>query len=327
MGPRIVNDITILCRYMLAVIDCFSKFLWLFSLPAKEPRLVAECLITVFDRFGFGPPKILQSDNGPEFVGSLVKDLQKRYNMQIINGKPYTPRIQGVVERQNQTVGVMMDKYEQLCWKEGKSFDWSDNLVLASLCRQYNTSYHTAVKMTPFEALFGRKPRRTFLGATFDPENVVEAEVEENGTLHPYSAADEEMDDIAHPSGNRLLLSPGIRDAVALRQRYMVEAKRNIGKNAQRIAKQGSSGTSEVFEVGDTVRAEVIFNVKARRGAKAKYTRRPAIVTKVYKKEDGSRSHIYDVRLLDGDKRVETRVSVSKLKRRIVVPSELDLGF
>ncbi len=29
-----------------------------------EIQFVAECLITLFDRFGFGPPKILQSDNG-----------------------------------------------------------------------------------------------------------------------------------------------------------------------------------------------------------------------------------------------------------------------
>jgi transposase InsO family protein len=68
-------------RFILSVIDCFSKFLWLFALPTKEAHHVAECLVTIFDRYGFDAPNILQSDNGTEFCNLLITELKKKYNI------------------------------------------------------------------------------------------------------------------------------------------------------------------------------------------------------------------------------------------------------
>jgi transposase InsO family protein len=102
-------------KYVLAVIDCFSKFLWLFALQQKEEQYVCEALITVFERFGYGPPAILQSDNGTEFVNGCIKYLQEMFGYTIINGKPYTPKHQGTVERVNYTYGVLLNKYEVEC--------------------------------------------------------------------------------------------------------------------------------------------------------------------------------------------------------------------
>jgi len=49
----------------------------LFPLERKEEQLVAEALITVFSRMGFGPPTILHSDNGHEFCNSVILQLKK----------------------------------------------------------------------------------------------------------------------------------------------------------------------------------------------------------------------------------------------------------
>lgn len=141
---------------MLAIIDCFSKFLWLFAIPRKEASMVAECLFTVIARFGVGPPEELQSDNGTEFSNELVEDLAARFNIKTIKSAPYSPNVQGVVERQNLTIGKMLEKYKELCHSEKRIFNWSDNLVLSSICWEYNTSYHSSIKMTPFECFFGR---------------------------------------------------------------------------------------------------------------------------------------------------------------------------
>jgi hypothetical protein len=46
--------------------DHFTKFSWLYALPSKEASGVAINLRNLF--YTFGPPKILQSDNGKEFV-------------------------------------------------------------------------------------------------------------------------------------------------------------------------------------------------------------------------------------------------------------------
>jgi hypothetical protein len=77
------------------------------------------------------------------------------------------------VERQNQTIGIQMLKYKEVRASEGKSFNWSDNLVLGTLMKQYNRSYHSTVRMTPYEALFGRTPRNS---AVQRPQNLEEAE-------------------------------------------------------------------------------------------------------------------------------------------------------
>lgn len=53
-------------KFIMHVKDHFTKFSWLFALPSKEANNVATHLRNIF--YTFGPPKILQSDNGKEFV-------------------------------------------------------------------------------------------------------------------------------------------------------------------------------------------------------------------------------------------------------------------
>jgi hypothetical protein len=53
-------------KFILHVKDHFTKFSWLFALPTKEAKHVATNLRNIF--YTSGPPKILQSDNGKEFV-------------------------------------------------------------------------------------------------------------------------------------------------------------------------------------------------------------------------------------------------------------------
>ena len=56
--------------------DHFSKFSWAYLLVSKRASEVAEKLVDIFSLFG--PPKILQSDNGKEFVATVIKELAKR---------------------------------------------------------------------------------------------------------------------------------------------------------------------------------------------------------------------------------------------------------
>ena len=59
----------------------------------------------------FGVPTIVQADNGREFKGAL-KLLLVAHRVKIINGRPRTPRTQGLVEQVNRTV-----KEKILVWK------------------------------------------------------------------------------------------------------------------------------------------------------------------------------------------------------------------
>ena len=86
---------------MLYIKDHFSKFLVLYTLKTKESRPIADC-ITQFIAIFF-PPKILQCDNGREFKGALLI-LLRQYRIQVINGSPRNPQVQGLVEQANGVV-------------------------------------------------------------------------------------------------------------------------------------------------------------------------------------------------------------------------------
>ena len=48
----------------------------------------------------FGPPKILQYDNGNEFKGEVIR-IMESYGITLIHGCPWHPQTQGLIERTN----------------------------------------------------------------------------------------------------------------------------------------------------------------------------------------------------------------------------------
>ena len=91
------------------VVDHFSKYHVLFAMLSKEASEVALNLTRhVFAYFGL--PYLLQSDNGREFVNSIIEELVERWpgSCKIIHGKPRSPWVQGLVERTNACVETMI---------------------------------------------------------------------------------------------------------------------------------------------------------------------------------------------------------------------------
>lgn len=95
-------------KYILSVIDIFSRFVFLRPLQTKESSEVAEHLLDIYNEHG--PPEILQSDQGTEFKG-VVKAICETLNVRIINSAAYSPQTQGKDERSHRT------------WKEKIKFD------------------------------------------------------------------------------------------------------------------------------------------------------------------------------------------------------------
>ena len=61
-------------KWILQLKDHFTKFCWAQPLETKEAREVHSAVRNIF--FNFGPPRILQSDNGREFVNDLMNSLE-----------------------------------------------------------------------------------------------------------------------------------------------------------------------------------------------------------------------------------------------------------
>lgn len=110
--PRSPEGYTVL----LSIVDVFSSFTLLFPLQSKTAEAVAQKLWYAMCLFGF--PRIIQSDNGTEFVNSVVKEVITMAGIDHRLIAAWNPRCDGKVERRfgiyNEIAKKMMqgaDKY------------------------------------------------------------------------------------------------------------------------------------------------------------------------------------------------------------------------
>ena len=124
-----------------------------------------------------GPPKILHSDNGTEFANSLFNQLQDNCpGMQIIRGRPRHPATQGSVESANKSVERMIAAQ----FEDTGSRDWPS--MLPAIMWAINTSPHSATGKTPYEMVYGQKPRPQVIcpGTSYEEEPIVAEEAVAN---------------------------------------------------------------------------------------------------------------------------------------------------
>jgi hypothetical protein len=138
-------------RFILCVIDCFTRYAITHAIPDKNEKTVAIALLeTVLLKFGF--PQTIQSDNGREFVNSVVDSLLDNLKIGHSLSTPYRPQSNGMVERFNQSLLLRLGK---LAYAYAGAWDSLLNVA----CFAYNSAVHSALEsVSPFELLFGYKP-------------------------------------------------------------------------------------------------------------------------------------------------------------------------
>ena len=135
-------------HYLMVMVDICTKFVILKAIPDKTSLTIAEELINVFCDFGF--PRILQSDNGTEFVNSLVKDVYKVSGIDHRLISPYHPRANGAAERTVQTAVHTLQKS-----MNGMARDWDVYVKAAQLA--INKKIVRLHNSAPFELMFARR--------------------------------------------------------------------------------------------------------------------------------------------------------------------------
>ena len=137
-------------RFILVVLDLFSKRLWLRALKTKQGRETADAIQTVFQDMGF-PVQTVIFDEGKEFLNSSVDMLFAQFNIHSYHIKTKTKA--GAVERVNKTV-------KNIIWKiftETKSHRWIDHIE--DIQDNYNNTYHRIIKMTPNQVNFHNRKK------------------------------------------------------------------------------------------------------------------------------------------------------------------------
>lgn len=134
-------------NYALLVVDVCTRFVFLEPLAQKDANTIASILFKLFCTIGF--PKIIQSDNGTEFVNEVIKELMKKSNVDHRLTTPYHPRANGVVERMVRSTKSTLSKLI-----EGRIAKWDYFLPMAQL--QLNAKVTSLHNSTPFSLFFAR---------------------------------------------------------------------------------------------------------------------------------------------------------------------------
>jgi len=137
-------------QYVLTIIDHFSKYAWVYETKTRESEGVAYLLQRLFEKGHV--PETLHADN--EFRAIVIQNLLIKYGIKFVASEPYKPQSHGCIERFNRTLKGMIAKHQTL-FNNAQYID-----VLQDLVRNYNTTVHSAHKMTPLKVYKGENQEK-----------------------------------------------------------------------------------------------------------------------------------------------------------------------
>ena len=126
-------------KYMLTVIDCFSKKAYAVPVKDKTGANVTQALKSILPN----DVKHLQTDEGKEFYNKDFAELMKKHN--IIHYHTYSHLKASIVERFNRTIKTWM----WMAFSAQGHYQWID--LIPKLINKYNDKIHRSIGMKPNE--------------------------------------------------------------------------------------------------------------------------------------------------------------------------------
>lgn len=133
-------------QYILVVCDYATRFPEAFPLRTVTAPVVLRCLVQLFSKVGV-PDEII-TDQGTNFTSRLLQLFHRQLGITAIKTTPYHPQADGLVERFNQTLKKMLQKFVA---DTGRDWDqWLPFLLFA-----YREVPQASTGFSPFELLYG----------------------------------------------------------------------------------------------------------------------------------------------------------------------------
>ena len=128
-------------RYILTVIDVFSKFAWSVPVKNKDGKSILDAFKSVLTSADPRKPERLQTDKGKEFFNREFKGLMTTNGIHHFASE--SDQKAAVVERFNRTLKTRIWTY--LSAKRTKKWVYA----LPAIVNSYNGSYHRSIGMAP----------------------------------------------------------------------------------------------------------------------------------------------------------------------------------
>ena len=135
-------------RYLLTVMDGFSRYVAVAPLPSKSAAEVSQALLDCWVKI-HGIPRTVYSDRGTEFTARLTQNLFQELGIQVKLGTPDNHQ-SNPLERFHRTLYDLVKSLRQ----EGETNFLSGVRTAVML---YNSSVHTSLGVTPNRLKFGHE--------------------------------------------------------------------------------------------------------------------------------------------------------------------------
>ena len=130
-------------RYVLVIIDNFSKFGWTIPLKNKNAQTIKDSFENILIN-SKRKPNLIESDRGKEFYNKIFQDFLNKNNIKLYSRNSSYGAV--FAERFNRTIRDLLKRpvFER---EDGK---WVD--ILPAITKQYNNTVHSSTKLTPIDA-------------------------------------------------------------------------------------------------------------------------------------------------------------------------------
>lgn len=135
--------------YLIMVIDAFTKFLFVKPVKNAKTKQVKPFLEDTFQTFGV--PRRIICDRGSSFTSGCFEKFTNNLGIKVVFNATATPRANGQIERYNRTIlsSISATHEDERKW----------DTVISPIVFSINSSINNATGKSPYELLFGYKPR------------------------------------------------------------------------------------------------------------------------------------------------------------------------